>query len=42
VNIWAIGCQTKDGEVLVGAAELLVDTGVATVERPGTDREAMM
>ncbi len=33
VNISAIGCQTKGGEVLVGAAELLVETRVATVER---------
>lgn len=33
MNISAIGCQTNDAEVLAGAAELLVDTGVATVER---------
>jgi len=32
VNISATGCQTKDCEVLAGAAELLVDTGVATVD----------
>jgi len=36
VNISATGCQTKGGEVLEGAAELLVETGVATVERGTT------
>jgi len=35
VNISPIGCQTKDGEVLAGAAELLVDAGVAAVEEAG-------
>ena len=33
VYISPIGCHTKDGEVLAGAAELLVDAGIATVER---------
>jgi hypothetical protein len=33
VNISATVCQTKDGEVLAGAAALVVDTGLATVER---------
>jgi hypothetical protein len=37
VNISATGNQTKDGEVLAGAAELLVDTGFATVERAEVD-----
>jgi hypothetical protein len=37
VNISATVCQTKDGEVLAGAAELVVDTGFATVERAEVD-----